>query len=154
ARAHALHYTDDLAFWRATVVASPKSAKARLNYAVMVGARGDLEERLAHGRRAIALAPRWPMGHVYQGDTLCRLNRADEAWSYYARGFELDPNSQSLVALALQCLWDKKALEPHRDRLFELADAHPGSWLAFLATDTLQRGAEHNGVDPKYRPRG
>ncbi len=154
ARVHALHYADDLAFWRATVIASPRSAKARLNYAVMVGARGELDERFEHGQKAITLAPEWPMGQVYQGDTLCRMNRTGEAWSYYERGFVLDPNSQSLIALGLQCLWDKKDIERHQERLLELADAHPGSWLAYLATDIVHHGKEHGGVDPKYRPRG
>lgn len=154
ARAHALHYTDDLAFWRATVVASPRSAKARLNYAVMVGARGELAERLRHGAEALRLAPKWPMAQIYQGDTLCRMGQTDAAWRYYERGFVLDPNGQSLIALALQCLWDKGVLPKHQERLLELADAHPGSWLAFLATDIVDHGSEHKGVDPKYRPRG
>lgn len=154
ARAHALHYTDDLAFWRATVVASPNSAKARLNYAVMVGARGELGERLRHGAEALRLAPEWPMAQIYQGDTLCRMGLTQEAWPFYERGFALDPNSQSLIALALQCLWDKGALPAHRDRLLELGAEHPASWLAYLATDIVDHGQEHGGVDPKYRPRG
>src|SRR5688572_28568470 len=78
ARLHAFDYTDDLVFWRATKNAVPKSAKAHLNYSVMVGARGDLEERLAANRRALELAPKWAMAHVYLGDTLCRLHRAGE----------------------------------------------------------------------------
>ncbi len=154
ARAHALHYTDDLAFWRATVVASPRSAKARLNYAVMVGARGELPERLRHGAEALRLAPEWPMAQIYQGDTLCRMGLTNDAWPFYERGFTLDPNSQSLIALALQCLWDKGALENHRERLLELGAEHPGSWLAFLGNDIAEHGKEHGGVDPKYRPRG
>ena len=45
ARAHANDYTDDLVFWDATRKAVPHSAKAHLNYSVMQGARGNLEER-------------------------------------------------------------------------------------------------------------
>ncbi|HWZ89098.1 MAG TPA: tetratricopeptide repeat protein, partial [Polyangiaceae bacterium] len=40
-RWHALDYTDDLIFWRATHNAVPRSAKAQLNYSVMLGARGE-----------------------------------------------------------------------------------------------------------------
>ena len=36
----------------------------------------------------------------------------------------------------------------------ELPDAHEGSWLAYLAIDTLQNHEKNKGVDPKYRPRG
>lgn len=154
ARLHAIDYTDDLSFWRATARATPNSAKARLNHAVMLGARQRLPERLAEGAHAIRLAPKWPMAHIYQGDTLCRMDRPDEAWHHYRDGFELGPNEQNLIALALQCLWDKKRIEPHRDELQAMAAKHPGSWLAYLAYDILENGEEYKGVQPKYRPRG
>ncbi|HWP05702.1 MAG TPA: tetratricopeptide repeat protein [Polyangiaceae bacterium] len=153
ARLHAIDYTDDLMFWRATKNAVPRSAKAHLNYSVMVGARGDLEERLRANRRALELAPRWPMAHVYLGDTLCRLHRAAEAWPAYAKGFELGPNDPNLIGLALQCLWDEKAIPDHQDELLTMSDAHPGSWLAYLASDIVYNGKEHGGVQKKYRPR-
>jgi hypothetical protein len=154
ARLHAFDYTDDLSFWRATARATPNSAKARLNHAVMLGARQRLPERLAEGAHAIELAPKWPMARIYQGDTLCRMDRPNEAWPHYVKGFELGPNDSNLIALALQCLWDKKSIEAHRDELQQLAAKYPGSWLAYLAYDILENGAEHNGVQPKYRPRG
>jgi len=154
ARTHAFHYADDLTFWDATRKAVPNSAKAHLNYSVMWGARGRLDIRLHSNRRALALAPKWPMAHIYLGDTLCRLHRPEEAWPHYKRGFELAPGDPNLIALALQCMWDEASLEKHRDELTLLADDHPGSWLAYLAHDTLRNGEKHQGVDPQYRPRG
>lgn len=153
---HAMDYRDDLTFWEATKEAVPLSAKAHLNYSVMKGARGDLETRLAESRIALELAPSWPMAHVYTGDTLCRMHRAEEAWPHYAKGFALGPNERSLIALGLQCLYDEKALDQHEEQLRALAAEHPGSWLAYLAVDTLDHGDEpsHGGVDPQYRPRG
>jgi hypothetical protein len=163
ARTHALHYSHDLAFWRAARTAAPNSAKAHLNYAVMVGARGDLDERLVAGQRAIEIAPDWAMAHVYQGDTLCRLSK-DRGWDgkqmvaqafpHYRRGFDLGPNDVNLVALGLQCLYDHQGLKHVADELRELADKHPSSWLDYLVHDTLDNGDEHKGVNPKYRPRG
>lgn len=153
ARAHALHYSDDLVFWRATRSASPSSAKAHLNYSIMVGARGDPARRLAAGAEALRLAPHWGMAHVYQGDALCRMGRLDEAWQHYERGFMLDPNSRALAALALQCLWDKGAIEKRGERLLELSERFPRTWLAYLASDVVRNGAVHGGVDPQYRPR-
>jgi tetratricopeptide (TPR) repeat protein len=153
ARNHALDYTDDLTFWKATREAAPESAKAHLNYSVMVGARGRLEDRLAANRRALEIAPRWPMAHIYLGDTLCRLKRTKEAWPHYAKGFELAPNDPNLIALALQCLWDQNAIEPHKDQLIGASQRFPGSWLAFLANDIVFNGKEHGGVQKKYRPR-
>ncbi|HTE47158.1 MAG TPA: hypothetical protein VK636_18055, partial [Gemmatimonadaceae bacterium] len=108
ARLHANDYTDDLVFWDATRHAVPRSAKAHLNYSVMQGARGHLEERRAANAVALDLAPTWPMANIYLGDTLCRMHRAHDAWPHYKRGFELSPNDQNLVALAIQCLWDEK----------------------------------------------
>lgn len=154
-RLHALDYTDDLVFWRETREAVPASAKAQLNYSVMVGAhQNDLPKRLELNAEAARLAPEWPMAHVYYGDTLCRMNRADEAWPHYVRGFRLAPGDPNLIALALQCLWDKKAIEPRRQELLDLAGEHRGSWLAYLAQDIVYNGEAHKGVDPKYRPRG
>jgi hypothetical protein len=154
ARLHALDYTDDLAFWRATKNAVPRSAKAHLNYSVMWGARGHLDTRLSESTIAVGLAPKWAMAHIYLGDTLCRLHRADEAWQHYVEGFRLADNDPNLIALALQCLWDEDAYAEHEDELLALAQAHPDSWLDFLAKDLSRSGTEHGGVDPKYRPRG
>lgn len=157
ARWHAFDYKNDLAFWDATRKAVPRSAKAHLNYSVMLGARGDLEGRLVSNGVALELAPEWPMASVYEGDTLCRLHRAPEAVPHYLRGFELGPNDQSLIALGLQCLWDEHQLQgdsPIRGQLQELGDRFPGSWLKYLVDDTLESGEDYKGVNPKYRPRG
>jgi hypothetical protein len=153
ARAHAFDYRDDLAFWSSTRQAAPNSAKAHLNYSVMVGARNRLDERLEANRRALDLAPTWAMAWIYYGDTLCRLKRIDEAWPHYKKGFELAPNDPNLVALSLQCLWDHGAIASRSDELLDLAARHPGSWLAFLASDIVYSGKEHGGVQKKYRPR-
>ncbi len=157
ARRHALDYTSDLEFWDATRKAVPRSAKAHLNYSVMKGARGDLGARLEASKVALDLAPAWPMASVYLGDTLCRLHQTAEAWPHYVRGFDLAPNDVNLVALALQCLWDEKALAPGaplRAELENVKDLHSGSWVQYLANDVLEKGEENGGVDPKHRPRG
>ena len=155
ARTHALDYNDDLSFWRGTRRAVPMSAKAHLNYSVMVGAHeGNLNKRLAINGRALQLAPKWPMAHIYYGDTLCRLKRSAEAWPHYERGFGLAPNDPNLIALALQCLWDHGGLDPHKEDLLELVDEHRGTWLAYLGTEIVYRGEQHGGIEKKYRPRG
>ncbi len=114
ARKHANHYRDDLAFWDAARQAVPNSAKAHLNYSVMLGARQDLEGRLTANKRAYELAPKWPMASVYMGDTICRLHRPMDAMPDYERGFALAPNDQHLIALGLQCLWDEHAFDNER----------------------------------------
>jgi hypothetical protein len=157
ARRHAFDYTNDLVFWNATRKAVPRSAKAHLNYSVMLGARGDLPGRLEANTTALALAPQWPMASVYMGDTLCRMHRAAEAVPHYLRGFSLGPNEMSLIALGMQCLWDEQQLGDDsavRGELQDAADRYPGSWLKYLVDDTLSNGAEYKGVNPKYRPRG
>ncbi len=170
ARAHALDYMDDLSFWDATRRAVPLSAKAQLNYSVMLGARGQLQERLHYNGIAKELAPSWAMAHVYYGDTLCRLanvpdppspkpdpekrrQRAELAMPHYLRGFELAPNDPNLIALALQCMWDEKIALPHQQELVDLSAQHPGSWLSFLVSDLFENGVKNGGVDKKYRPR-
>jgi hypothetical protein len=154
AYAHAMDYRDDLVFWRATKNAVPNSAKAHLNYSIMIGARSDLNTRLVESQEAIRLAPKWAMAHIYTGDVLCRMHRVDEAWPHYEEGFRLGPNDPSLIALALQCLWDEKRLKDFETPLRKIADSEPGSWIAYLGNDTLANGDKHRGVDPQYRPRG
>jgi hypothetical protein len=155
ARLHACDYADDLAFWQAAARAVPRSAKAHLNYAVMLGTRNRMTERLREGAIAQQLAPDWPMAHVYQGDTLCRLKRYDEAFPHYARGFKVGPNEPNLIALGLQCLWDGKQIKKHEDELLKLAaESSDRSWLNFLVVDIVNDGEKYNGVQPKYRPRG
>lgn len=168
ARVHANDYTTDLTFWDATRKAVPNSAKAHLNYSVMKGARGDLEARRIANLRALELAPEWPMASIYLGDTICRQHKPQEAWPHYMKGFALAPNDVNLLSLGIQCLWDEKVItmpkaaegddpppEPaRRVELRELAAKHKGSWLEWLTNDIVANGESHNGVDPKYRPRG
>jgi hypothetical protein len=157
ARKHANDYADDLAFWDATRKAVPRSAKAHLNYSVMQGARGHLDIRLESNKTALELAPDWPMASVYLGDTLCRLHKPFEAWPYYEKGFGLASGDINLIALGVQCLWDEQGLVEDselRGKLEKVGEAHPGSWLDYIARDTLDNGEAHGGVDPKYRPRG
>jgi protein O-mannosyl-transferase len=161
---HSRDYRDDLTFWSATRVAVPRSAKAHLNYSVMWGARGRLDIRLDANRTALELAPEWPMAHVYLGDTLCRMHRPEEAWPHYEKGFQLAENDPNLLSLGLQCMWDEqipdgeggqiRSFKKHEEELVRMADARPGTWLAYLAKDVAYNGEKHNGVDPKYRPRG
>jgi hypothetical protein len=168
---HSTHYRDDLTFWTAARAAVPNSAKAHLNYSVMWGARGRLDIRLESNRRALELAPEWPMAHVYLGDTLCRMHRPLEAWPHYAQGFQMAQNDPNLLSLGLQCLWDEtvplpaaeqrpdgatsaRAFNRYEEELKQMADDRPGSWLAYLVHDMIANGEKNNGVDPKYRPRG
>lgn len=152
---HSMDYRDDLSFWYATKESVPQSAKAHLNYSVMVGARGDLVTRLTESHIARQLAPKWPMAHIYTGDTLCRMDRMEEAWPHYAEGFALGPNEKALISLALQCMHDKNGLLPHADELRAIAEKPEGnSWVAYLVNDTLLNHEKNKGVDPQYRPRG
>jgi protein O-mannosyl-transferase len=161
---HSRDYRDDKIFWDATRHAVPRSAKAHLNYSVMMGARGHLDIRAESNRVALELAPDWPMAHVYLGDTLCRMHRVEEGWPYYKRGFELAENDPNLLSLGLQCLWDEKvpdekgemipAFKKHDSELSEMAEKRPGTWLIYLVRDVETNGEKNNGVDPKHRPRG
>ncbi len=150
---HAMDYRDDLTFWKATKEAVPMSAKAHLNYSVMVGARGDMDTRLFESEIARKLAPKWAMAHIYTGDTLCRMNRPDEAWPHYAEGFKLGPNDKGLISLALQCLWDQKKVPTYETQLRQIQADNPGSWIAYLADDIIVNGDKQGGVQKEHRPR-
>ena len=154
---HAMDYRDDVTFWEATKKSRPAERQGAPQLLGDEGRRAAIS-RCAWRRvkTAIDLAPEWAMARVYTGDTLCRMHRSDEAWEYYKKGFERGPNELSLIALALQCMWDEKELMKHEDELRALAyeERFKGTWLAYLAIDTLDNGEQNKGVDPKYRPRG
>jgi tetratricopeptide (TPR) repeat protein len=159
ARKHANDFRDDLAFWRSAALAVPNSAKAHLNYSVMLGARAAelwkytaqqaQEARLAENIRATELAPHWDMAFIYVGDTLCQLNRFDEAWDWYAKGFRIGPANTGLIALALQCMSDHNQLLPKETEARALAneEAMRGSWYAYLVDETYGRERKCRGVD-------
>jgi hypothetical protein len=153
ARLHALHYMDDVSFWRAASEGEPASAKAHLNLGVMLGARGDHAARLVHTKRAVELAPRWAMGQIYLADTYCRMQQMGPAMDIYLHGLSMKPNSKALTALSLQCIWDKGAFESNKHRLMDLAAQHPDSWLDYLVYRLRTDGKENGGIPAEYRPR-
>lgn len=152
-RVHALHYTNDSSFWRAASRGDPASAKSHLNLGVMLGARGDHPARLLHTKRAVSLAPDWPLGQIYLADTYCRLGEMDRAMEIYLRGLSMKPNSKALTALSLQCIWDKGAFESNKHRLMDLAARHPDTWLDYFVYRLTSDGDENDGIPAEYRPR-
>ncbi|GAC1574634.1 MAG: hypothetical protein NVS3B20_06260 [Polyangiales bacterium] len=154
ARRHTNHFKNDLTFWQSASLAVPNSAKAHLNYSVMLGARAvelwkyttkqAQEARLVENIRATELAPHWDMAFIYVGDTLCQLNRMDEAWDWYKKGFRIGPANRSLIALALQCMSDHNALLAKETDALALVSEKDlaNSWADHILRDTLKR--EHN----------
>lgn len=154
ARVSALRYQDDVAFWRATSLAQPSSAKSHLNYGLMLGARGKEAARLHETRRAVELAPEWPMGRLYLADAHCRRKELAQAAPHYFWALARIPQSQALTALALQCIHDQGAYSKMRPELRRLAALHPGSWLDYLIYELEENGDANDGLPQKYRPRG
>lgn len=154
ARASALRYKDDLAFWRATSRAEPSSAKSHLNYGLMLGARGNERARLRETRRAVELAPNWPMGRLYLADTHCRRKELAQATPHYLWALSRVPQSLAQSALALQCLYEQGGYAELRPALHRLAAQHEGSWLDYLLYELEQNGAQNGGLPQRYRPRG
>jgi hypothetical protein len=117
----------------------------------MLGARGqDLrgmthtqaqEARLVENLRAAELAPDWDMALIYVGDTLCQLDRMDEAWTWYVKGFRSAPSNTGLMALALDCMSSKNALlgKEKEARAIAQEPQYSGGWLKFMLEDTLRR---------------
>ena len=158
ARVHAMDYKSDLVFWDATRKAVPRSAKAHLNYSVMLGARGDLPGRLRSNDVALGLAPEWPMANVYEGDTLCRMHRAPEALPHFVRGFRLGPNDLGLIALGLQCLYDEQMLAGRRPPPVASCKTPPMREFPWFVAQVprrrhpLEHGEEYKGVNPVEVP--
>jgi hypothetical protein len=162
ARKHANHFRDDLVFWEAAARAVPNSAKAHLNYSVMLGARAvelrkwtyeqAQEARLIENVRATELAPHWDMAFIYVGDTLCQLNRfdgPDGAWSWYQKGFHIAPDNTGFVALALQCMSDHNQIMVREKELKSVAYEADlkDHWVRYIIDETLERERKCRGYE-------
>lgn len=152
ARAHALDYSDELSFWAATREASPRSAKAHLNYSTMWVPLGRHDLRLEPNLEALELAPEWPKANVYLGDTLCHLQRFDEAWEPIIRGLRLDPEGEHLITMGLRCLLHSRLLVQRKSELSALAREYPETWLSHYIDNILNEMAAKAGGPSGNQP--
>lgn len=153
-RVHALSYVDDLVFWSAAAHAPHPSAKSYLNLGIMLGARGDLDARLLWTKRALGLAPDWPMAHVYLGDVWCRKRDLRAAEAPYIFGLALAKDNKDLTALALQCIWESGSYADYRPKLHALTKPQDNTWLSYFLYELDEHGAQNAGIPQKYRPLG
>ena len=120
-------------------------------------ATGATTEDFNSGKVTIG-SGRYKFIRYVNGDRI-ELTRNDNYWgdkpAYEKVTFRIIKNEAARVAALLSGDVDAIEQPPTADLARLKSDPKfSGSWLEFLANDVIDHGEEHNGVDPKYRPRG
>jgi tetratricopeptide (TPR) repeat protein len=80
---------DRLARLKALVEENPQDRFARYGLAMELGNQGRLEESLGEFRALMSFDPDYLASYFQTGQTLEKLNRADEAREVYSKGIEV-----------------------------------------------------------------
>jgi tetratricopeptide (TPR) repeat protein len=86
-------YQNVTALWEDTLAKAPENPRAQLNVAILRAREGRTADSLAHGRRAVALAPGSADAHYCLGSLLAIDNRVDEAVAQYRAALAIDPRA-------------------------------------------------------------
>jgi tetratricopeptide (TPR) repeat protein len=86
-------YTDVETLWRVTLSRSPAAFLAHNNLAVILRARGQVDEAIAHLQKALELQPDFAEAHNNLGNALLQCGQMDAALAHFQRAFEIEPNN-------------------------------------------------------------
>jgi tetratricopeptide (TPR) repeat protein len=84
-------YADPGTFWRAALAANPNSWLAHNNLGNDLFERGQVDEAMAHYKRAVELEPRYATAHYNLGGVLRQKGQLDEAIAQFRKALEIQP---------------------------------------------------------------
>ncbi len=90
-------YTNLETLWRATLARNPDCPMALDSLGYVLQQRGQVDEAIAHYKKAIALQPEDEYGHNLLGSALLDKGQIDEALPYLQRAVELQPDHAQLL---------------------------------------------------------
>lgn len=150
AMARAGQHDAALALMQRAVEANPESAEARINYARMLEATGDLNRAIEAIDAVIADHPRHPLAHYNRGAMLEILAEDRRARPSYQRALELDPTMfEASLVLANSHMRDGEYEEAARAYARAL-EIRPGRnrLLLFQATALVAAGQCRDAMEP------
>jgi tetratricopeptide (TPR) repeat protein len=155
-------YRDQEALWRDTIAKNPAAWMAHNNLGLLLFARGDAEEAMAHYRAALAVKPDDAFAANNLGRTLAAGGRMDEAIAQFRRALGAEPRNAEAHnnlgnALAAQSHFEEAARE-YRSALEirpRYADAHNNLANVLAMLGRRDEAVAHYraalAVDPDYR---
>lgn len=90
-------YTNLETLWRATLARNPDCPMALDSLGYVLQQRGQVDEAIAHYKKAIALQPEDEYGHNLLGSALLDKGQIDDALPYLQRAVELQPDHAQLL---------------------------------------------------------
>ena len=84
-------YADPGTFWRAALAANPNSWLAHNNLGNDLFERGQVDEAMAHYKRAVDIEPRYATAHYNLGGVLRQKGQLDEAIAQFRKALEIQP---------------------------------------------------------------
>lgn len=88
---HSRRFADAKTLWRTTLERHAECWVAHTNLANLLLERGEVDQAMVHGRRALKLQPGSAEIHNNLGNVLLRSGNVDEAVAHYRRALELRP---------------------------------------------------------------
>ncbi len=85
-------YRSELSIWEDTVAKAPGNARAQNNLGLAQAGRGQMDEAMAHYRKALELKPDAADTHNNLGNALTGRGQIDEAMAHYRKALELTPD--------------------------------------------------------------
>jgi hypothetical protein len=86
-------YINSETYWRMVVAANPDSARAENNLGAQLLINGQIDEALAHLKKAVEINPDDVMAHSNLGAALEKKGQTDEAISQYQEALRLTPDA-------------------------------------------------------------
>jgi Flp pilus assembly protein TadD len=90
-------YSSEERIWLDTIRKRPSNPRARVNYSVVLLARGHATDAEPHLRAALAVDPDDEDAHLALGAALCSTGRCGEGLTHLQRAAELDPDDPNAV---------------------------------------------------------
>ncbi len=97
-------YTDIETLYQTTIDGNPTCWMAHTNLGVILAARGQTAEAIAHWQKALEINPNDAQAHINLGVILVGRGRLDEAIAHYQKALNIepdDPKGQSNLGIAL-----------------------------------------------------
>jgi protein O-mannosyl-transferase len=120
-------YQDLETLWKTTVARNPQAFLAHNNLAVILRARGQLDEAIDHLQRCLAVEPGFAEAHNNLGNALRQRGEVDAAIPHFKTALQLEPNNAPAYANLGSALLEKGQASEAIPELRKALQLDPGN---------------------------
>jgi protein O-mannosyl-transferase len=143
-------YADDDTLWNVTVVNDPNSCMAHDKVGLILARRGQVDEAIAHFRKALEIEPNHSEVHNNLGNAVARRGRINEAIEHYRNALKVKPDdvaAHNNLGLALADVGHvDEAIDHFRDALKikpDNAEAHINLGNVYVGRGQMGEAIDH-----------